>query len=283
MHVDARVHRSKRSWPLARALDAGTLVRQAFTGWNEDNVPRLGAALAYYTLFSLAPLLLAAVALLPVSRSAFGRRLLAGWARLLLFLAGIRLAVSGSKKLRGRGALVIVANHASYSDALVLAAALDRDFVFLAKKELLANPFVEPVLRKLGHLTVDRDDPNRAGAGRDLREKLEKGISVLIFPEGTFSAATGIRPFALGAFRAAVASGKPVCPVALKGTRSILRANEFAPRPGRVEVRVGDPLRSAGKGWKAEIALRDRAKAEIVRLSEEPALDLTETGRPAAS
>ena len=70
MHVDARVHRSKRSWPLARALDAGTLVRQAFTGWNEDNVPRLGAALAYYTLFSLAPLLLAAVA---IAGLAFGR------------------------------------------------------------------------------------------------------------------------------------------------------------------------------------------------------------------
>jgi len=70
VHVDARVHRSKRSWPLARALDAGTLVRQAFTGWNEDNVPRLGAALAYYTLFSLAPLLLAAVA---IAGLAFGR------------------------------------------------------------------------------------------------------------------------------------------------------------------------------------------------------------------
>ncbi len=70
MHVDARVERRKRGWPAAWARDGWALVRQAFADWNEDNAPSLGASLAYYTLFALAPLLLAAIA---IAGLAFGK------------------------------------------------------------------------------------------------------------------------------------------------------------------------------------------------------------------
>jgi 1-acyl-sn-glycerol-3-phosphate acyltransferase len=199
-------------------------------------------------------------------------------ARVLLRLGGIRVSVQGLENLPRNGPVVLASNHASYADVPVLMASLPVDFRFVAKKELLRWPLVGRFVRKAGHLTVDRFDVRQgvadaAGAAR----ALAAGGIVLYFPEGTFTAATGMRPFRLGAFQAAAESGAAVVPIALGGTRQVLRGGAM-PRPHRVRVWIGAPLRAEGEGWRAVVALRDRTADAIAPFCGEPRLDLVAGG-----
>ena len=84
-----------------------------------------------------------------------------------------------------------------------------------------------------------------------------------MFPEGTFVAAPGLLPFRLGAFRAAVETGRPVVPVAIGGTRRILPADTLLLRPGRITVTIGRPLTPAADGWQEIVRLRDLARTAV--------------------
>ena len=188
------------------------------------------------------------------------------------------MKVKGREHLKGTGPLVLVANHASYLDVPVLSSVLAANFVFVAKQELLKAWVIGPILRRGRHLTVDRLDPARTGAPAEFARTLAKGTSVLLFPEGIMTPVTGLRPFTLGAFTMAAESGRPVCPIAIHGTRRLLRDGESLPRPGRVEITIGVPITPREAGWKEAIRLRDLAQAEIARHCGEPVLDLTEVG-----
>jgi len=109
-------------------------------------------------------------------------------------------------------------------------------------------------------------------------QALEDGRTVLVFPEGTFTAAAGLRPFRLGAFKTAVETGTPIVPLALRGTRQVLRAGEALPRPGRIHLWVSDPILPEGDGWRDIVALRDRVAAAIAPHTGEPRLDLVAAG-----
>ena len=96
-----------------------------------------------------------------------------------------------------------------------------------------------------------------------------------IYPEGTFTAATGIRPFQLGAFKAAVDARRPICPVAVRGARQILRDHTFLPRIGRLTLTFGPllaPDPAAGDDWREIVRLRDATREIIARNSGEPLL-----------
>jgi 1-acyl-sn-glycerol-3-phosphate acyltransferase len=108
------------------------------------------------------------------------------------------------------------------------------------------------------------------------------GAVVCVFPEGTFVRRAGLLPFRLGAFKAAVEAGCPVVPVAIRGTRSVLAADSWLPRPRRVDVTVGAPLHPVGDGWREIARVRDLARAEIARASSEPAMDQAEAHRAVA-
>jgi 1-acyl-sn-glycerol-3-phosphate acyltransferase len=198
-------------------------------------------------------------------------------------LSGVRAIAVGMDNLGGSGPFVLAANHCSYADVPVLMALLPVDFLFVAKKEVLSYPLVGRFVRKAGHLTVDRDDAQQglADAGAVARA-LEAGRSVLFFPEGTFSAAAGLRPFRLGAFKLAVDAGVSVVPLALRGTRHVLRAEHLVPRPGPVRLWIGDPIPPAGEGWRSVVALRDRVADAVAAHCGEPRLDLV-AARPVRS
>jgi 1-acyl-sn-glycerol-3-phosphate acyltransferase len=213
------------------------------------------------------------VACLPGRRLAFalGRFTV----RVCLRLAGCRLSVEGGDALRERGPFIMASNHASYTDVAVLMALLPLNFVFVAKREVLRYPVVGTYVKKARHLTVERWDVQQsvADAGQVARA-LAAGDSVLFFPEGTFTAASGLRPFRMGAFKAASEGGVPVLPLALRGTRRVMRGTSWLPRPGRIHLWVGPPLRAEGTGWPAVVALRDRVASEIAAHCGEPVLDL---------
>jgi 1-acyl-sn-glycerol-3-phosphate acyltransferase len=239
-----------------------------------------GAYLGVVSLAVVAPLALASwglVAFVPSRQSAvwlsrFG-------ARALLRLAGCRVSVEGIEHLGTGGPLVIVANHASYTDVLTLLAVLPLDFVFVAKREVLSWPLVGAFVRRLRHPTVSRWDPHESVAdAQALAARVRRGEAVVFFPEGTFTAATGLRPFRLGAFETAVETGAPVVPIALRGTRHVLRGGTWLPRPGTIRVWIGAAIGPHGSDWSAALKLRDQAVEAIAAHCGEPRLALVAGG-----
>jgi 1-acyl-sn-glycerol-3-phosphate acyltransferase len=202
-------------------------------------------------------------------------RVVRRWCRLILALSGCSLRLEGAEHLARCGSSVILAaNHASYLDVVVLLAALSPSFRFVAKRELRRAPLVGRVIRKVGHLTVERGQASRSVADAErITRALRDGQSVLVFPEGTFLRPPGILPFRLGAFKSAIETGSAIIPITIHGTREILPAEAWLPAPGPITVAVGAPILPDGEGWPAMIRLRDRARAEVVRRSGEPPVD----------
>jgi 1-acyl-sn-glycerol-3-phosphate acyltransferase len=200
-------------------------------------------------------------------------------ARGLLRALGCRLEAHGLERLPREGPLVLASNHASYSDVLALLALLPLDFVFVSKRETLAYPLVGTFVRRGGHITVDRRDAHRGLADAQAVDRaLAAGRRVLFFPEGTFARETGLRPFRLGAFRAAAAAGVPVVPLGLRGTRQVMRGDWRLPRPHPVALHVGEPIAPSGAALGELVVLRDRVADAIAAECGEPRLDLVAAG-----
>jgi 1-acyl-sn-glycerol-3-phosphate acyltransferase len=217
------------------------------------------------------------VRLAPNPRAA--SRLVRRGSRAFLAIAGCRIRLEGREQLerlrqqRPAGPYIFAANHTSYIDVLILLAALPFDYRFSAKKELGGWPLLGVVIRRMGNLLFDRDDPEaRLRQVDQLKQALARGESVLVFPEGTFTPVGGLRPFQLGAFKVAVETGQPICPIALRGAREILRDGTFLPRPGRVTLTVCSPLEPAGTTWQEMVRLRDATRAAIAAPAGEPLL-----------
>src|SRR5579859_2420690 len=203
--------------------------------------------------------------------------------KLLFALAGCRVRVIGKEYLDQPGAKIFVSNHASYFDVLPLMLGLGVPYRFVAKKEVHAMPFIGTFLRQMGHLSFDRTDPDsRLRQAEQMEEMLRRGESVFVFPEGTFTADDGIRPFQLGAFKAAVATGIPVIPVSLAGTRTFLRDGTYLPRPTSVTITLSAPIYpyrqtvpadgEESSDWRQLIRLRDETRAAVARHVPEPLL-----------
>jgi len=206
------------------------------------------------------------------------RALLRRLARALLALTCLRLRVEGvAGDGTGRGR-VLVFNHASYVDGLVLSAALDPVPRYVVKSELRRFAFSRLFLAGIGCLFVERFE--RVQSTEDARAitmALADGAEIGIFAEGTLHRMPGLLPFQLGAFRAAVEANAPVVPVVLRGTRSVLRNESWFPRRGIVRVLVGeaiDPV-SIDPGlsvWERSVRLRDATRNVMLRHCGEPDL-----------
>ncbi len=244
-------------------------------------VRRTGRGLyALYLALVLPPVVLpvwAIVALVPSRRLGFVLGRLG--TRVGLRLMGCPLSVEGLEHLPRRGSVVLACNHASYADVFVLVALLPRNLLFVAKKEVLGYPVIRTFVRRLGYPTVDRVDFQQGLADAErVGEALSEGEAVAFFPEGTFVAATGLRPFRLGAFKAAVDAGVPVVPLALRGTRQVLRGDARLPRPGPIHLFVGEAVTPEGSGLSALVGFRDRVAGAIAARCGEPRLDIVAAG-----
>jgi 1-acyl-sn-glycerol-3-phosphate acyltransferase len=262
------------------------LILEAVGAWVRRAARRLpalvrGAYLGTLLLLTVPPLWLA-VLLAPTGPAA--DRAVRLWCRLILAASGCPLRLEGEDHLVTRGPVILAANHASYLDVVILLAALPVAFRLVAKRELARAPLVGRVIRKVGHLTVERGQASRSVADAErITRALRDGLSVLVFPEGTFVRAPGILPFRLGGFKAAVETGSPITPVTIRGAREILPEGSWLPEPGPITVAVSAPIMPELDGWLAMVHLRDRTRTEIMRRSGEPPADrhlspLTRTG-----
>jgi 1-acyl-sn-glycerol-3-phosphate acyltransferase len=263
-YLAGKVARGRRParWQVARLLLADAL---AFLQASATGARRLAYGLWVGCLLAVGlPFIWGVLILAPAGRRA--DRLLRAFCRALLALAGCRLRVDGLEHLAGVGAAVLAANHASYVDSVVLLAALPQtlSFLFVAKRELLKTPFVATVIRKVGYLTVERFALSASVAdAATVTAALRGGTSLLVFPEGTFRRTPGLLPFRLGGFKAAVESGRPIVPIAIRGTREVLPADAWLPSRHAVRVTIGAPIRPGAEGWPEMVRLRDLTRATI--------------------
>ena len=188
----------------------------------------------------------------------------------VLTLMFVPVRVSGKAYLSARKG-IIVANHSSYSDALVLSASLIGEPVFIAKAELSEQLVAGPFLRRLGVLFAERRS-TEAGVeeAQDYAAKAREGQQLVFFPEATFFRNPGLLPFRMGAFSVACTSGLPVIPIAISGTRSLLRGEQWFPRRGKVSVRISKPVTPDGDDFAAAIRLRDAVRSTILAHCGEP-------------
>ncbi len=204
--------------------------------------------------------------------------------RLFLRAADIPLLIRNADRMPA-GPVVLVANHTSYLDAVVLVALLaPRVFSFVAKREFQDNALMRALLRGFGTIFVERFDVQKSAEHADVMvEAARAGASIAIFPEGTLTRNTGLMAFRAGAFQVAAQAGLPVVPVALRGVRSVLRDGTWYARRAPVVVTVCAPIAPDGKDWAATLRLRDRARAEILKHCGEPDLAPANKGEDATS
>jgi 1-acyl-sn-glycerol-3-phosphate acyltransferase len=167
------------------------------------------------------------------------RRVVAGTVgRVFLWLSGIPFKVEGLERLP-KTPCVVVANHASYIDAIAICAALPPDFAFVIKKEMVRVPLAGLLLRRLGSQFVERFDRHKGATdARRVLKLAASGQSLMFFPEGTFDETRQIGRFLGGAFTTAARAEMPVVAVAIHGTRAVMPpGGRYIRRlPIRVEV-----------------------------------------------
>jgi 1-acyl-sn-glycerol-3-phosphate acyltransferase len=235
-------------------------------------VRELAYACYAWTMFGLLGLV-GLVAALVVPTAAWRRAVLHGIVRLMVRLSGLPVTVTGRGELPAAGPVVVVANHASYVDGLLLYALLPKRFVVAAKEGFARSFWTRRLFGAAGARFVERFDPQRGVEDtRALAALAASGQALAFFPEGTFTRSPGLAPFRMGAFVIAAQTGASVVTVAFHGTRSVLRADSWIVRRRPVSVTFGAPLPPNGTDWAAAVRLRDAARAEILRHCGEPDL-----------
>jgi 1-acyl-sn-glycerol-3-phosphate acyltransferase len=216
------------------------------------------------------------VVFLPTIKSRwFGVRLAA---KITLWIAGVKLVTAGQQNQKQA---IFVANHASYSDVVYLLATLRQPVSFVAKAELKKIIPVKYTLDRLGVIYVERYE--LAASLRDAEyttEMAKAGKSLLSFPEGTFTRASGLLPFHVGPFLTAVECDLPVVPIAITGSRSILHPGSWLIRRGMVKLEILDSIKMddgeklLSTKWEKALALQGKAREVILSKCGEPDLAL---------
>ncbi len=176
----------------------------------------------------------------------FAHKCARGWSWLILKTTGVTVEVAGLDRLPRGTSYVFAANHQSIYDIPVVFWNLPYELRILAKASLGTFPFLGWHLARTGHVLVDRKNPG-ADLFRQVRTLMQAGYSLIVFPEGTRSPDGSLARFRAGTFMMAIEAGLPVVPVAIDGSRFVMRKGQLTTRPGHVRVTVLDPIPTAGR------------------------------------
>ncbi len=157
------------------------------------------------------------------------------WGKTHLFWGGSRV-LEHDVQHKGGAQHIFVANHLGNFDVFALAARLPW-IKFVAKAELFRVPILGPAMLRAGMIPIERANRKSAFASyAAATERIQRGASVAVYPEGTRGFSYALRPFKKGPFVLAIQAQAPIVPVYVYGALDINRKGEFKVRPGTVHL-----------------------------------------------
>ena len=165
------------------------------------------------------------------------------WAYTMLAVSFVRTEIKNKDKILKGKSYIIISNHQSHYDIIALVTRLGIQFRWIIKKEILKIPIFGYALNASRNIFIDRS--NTTGAIESINkgfDRLPKGVSVMVFAEGTRSPDGRIHEFKKGGFIAAVQRKIPILPVTVNGSRRVMRKGSFILKPGKIQIVIGDPI-----------------------------------------
>lgn len=160
----------------------------------------------------------------------------------ILFKSYFRVTVSGAEAVPASGPVILASNHQTFLDPPMVGLRVDRPPIYLARRSLFRNPLFSAFIRFFGAVPIDREGPGVGSLRQSLRF-LEAGRVLVLFPEGTRSRDGAVGPFRPGVALLAEKAAAAVVPVRIRGGEKVFPKGKRFPRPGRMSVRFGEPLR----------------------------------------
>lgn len=182
-----------------------------------------------------------------ISKEKASRYPSAVWAKVCAWLTPALVSVKGREHLADGQAYVVVSNHQSQYDILLLYGWIGLSVKWIMKKEIRKIPAIGLANEKIGNIFIDRSNPGAAQKTiNNAISELNDGVGILFFPEGTRSKDGEMLPFKKGAFRIAIEQQLPILPVTVRGTRGILPSGSFTPFPGKMTLTLHPPIPVSG-------------------------------------
>lgn len=191
------------------------------------------------------------------------------WAKMLMWLAGAKVTVRGIEHIDPARNYVFIGNHLSLYDTPLVLSNIPQQFLFLVAARYVKIPFLGTHLRRSGHFPVDANDVRASlKVMTEAAKRInERGLSVLLFPEG--SRARGeMGEFKEGAAYIAIKAGVPVVPFGLRGTRELLAIGSWHVKGVPVEMIIGEPIPTAHLSIKDRESLTAEMRARVAALLE---------------
>lgn len=164
-------------------------------------------------------------------------------ARLLFYISGSRLIISGQENIPKDGPVLFVSNHQGHVDSLVLQAFIDKPKGFITIKEYQKAPILRTWMKYMGCVFIDRKDIKQSLLCiNEAINNLNNGHSMVVFPEGKLNDGGETLEFKKGWLRLATKSGVPVVPITLKNTYKVLSYNGRRVSPAKVECIISKPM-----------------------------------------
>jgi 1-acyl-sn-glycerol-3-phosphate acyltransferase len=179
-------------------------------------------------------------------RGAFAHRCARAWSWLILKTTGVRVEVVGLERVTRGETYIFVANHQSIYDIPIIFASLPWQLRIIAKASLGRFPFLGWHLSRTGHILVDRRHPDPVGILRRWKELVQRGLSLIVFPEGTRSVDGRVGRFKAGSFLLAIQAGLPLVPVSVAGSRHVMQKGRLMTCPGHVRLTIHPPVSTVG-------------------------------------
>lgn len=186
------------------------------------------------------------------------------WARSLVKLAGVTVATTGEENVPPEGAVLFVSNHQGNFDIPILLGFIEKPKAFIAKIELLKVPLLRTWMIHLKCVFMDRSDIRQSlKVINQAANHLKEGYSMVIFPEGTRSKNESLGEFKPGSLKLALKAGVPIVPIAIQGSHRIMEQNGFIIKPAHVEIRIFEPIPTAGLTKEQATELPDKVRKII--------------------
>lgn len=193
------------------------------------------------------------------------------WGNVNLWTAGVKVKISGLKNIELSQSYVYAANHQSWFDIFAILGRLPVQFRWLAKEELFKIPVLGQAMASIGYIPINRNDRRKAFKSiNKAADRVQKGTSVVIFPEGTRSTDGVLQDFKKGGFILAIHSQQPIVPISISGSHHILpKKGDWKIEPGTIHITIGKPIPTAGLDTKRRdtliAAVREAIRANLTR------------------